>query len=279
MRDSTATRDADRNLYQTALKFLKKVTPVGISPADLSAYLTAPAKVRPKKLNGIYQRILMSAQNANMKNKVIGGSIGGVQNLGPVLEGFSPKKVHGRFGGDPDTLLKEIIRQLKPEGKIRQTNRSIWPQYCRTILSAAEFMARFKSATDFYEWVDFFDQDDRARAGLPLLISQEVRGLGFALACDSLKELGYANFGKPDVHIRDIFEAADICEKKTSDYHLFQTLCRVAENSGVTSYTADKVFWLIGSGYFYNHRHIGEDGRIPRPKAQFIGLLKSTVHP
>jgi len=275
MKKSSTIRANDRNLYKSALQFLKEITPKEISAADLADYLTAPAKTKPSNLNGLYERVLMSAQNANMKIKVIGGSIGGVQSLGKMLAGFSPKKVLEQYGKDSERLLDDIMRQLKPQGKMRLTSRSIWPQYCRTILSAAEFMARFKSAGDFYEWVEFFDQDERARPGLPLIISKEVRGMGFALACDFLKELGYANFGKPDVHVRDIFQAAGLCDKDSSDYCLLRTLCRVAENAGVTPYTADKVFWLIGSGSFYKHRHLGDNGRIARPKARFITLLKS----
>lgn len=274
MNDTKKLQASDRSLYKKALCYLKNLLPHGISEKDLYDYLTAPSKTRPKKINGIYQRILISAQNANMKRKVIGDSINGIENLGSVLGGFSPKSVCEKYGNDSEQLLRVIMRELKPDGKVRKTNRSIWPQYCRTILSAAAFMERFKSANDFYKWVDFFDLDDRVRPGLPLILSQEIPGMGFALACDFLKELGYAKFGKPDVHIRDIFQAAGLCDKLTSDYQLLRTLCRVADHANVSAYEVDKVFWLIGSGDFYNHSHIGKKGRIPSPKAGFLAILR-----
>jgi thermostable 8-oxoguanine DNA glycosylase len=51
-----------------------------------------------------------------------------------------------------------------------------------------------------------------------MLISREVKGIGFPLACDFLKEMGFTGFAKPDVHIKTIFKA----------------VIRVAINVGVT---------------------------------------------
>jgi hypothetical protein len=50
-----------------------------------------PLALNPKPISkeGIYQRILESAQNANMKSGVIGRAIGGVERLSVVLEGFN----------------------------------------------------------------------------------------------------------------------------------------------------------------------------------------------
>jgi hypothetical protein len=42
----------------------------------------------------------------------------------------------------------------------------------------------------------------------------------------------------------------------------------------VSAYNADKVFWLIGSGYFYEDQHIGNDGRIGTRKTEFIEYAK-----
>jgi hypothetical protein len=65
-------------------------------------------------------------------------------------------------------------------------------------LSGAKFLSQFSSADDFYRWVDFFGEDERARSALPMLLPEEIAGFGFALACDFVKELDYENFSKPD---------------------------------------------------------------------------------
>lgn len=92
-----------------------------------------------------------------MKAGVIGRAIGGIENLLHVLFRFDPEKVLRKYDNDWEKLLDDIQREIHPTGKIRRTNRSIWPQYCRTILSGAEFISQFVSAADFFEWVDFFD--------------------------------------------------------------------------------------------------------------------------
>jgi hypothetical protein len=139
-------------------------------------------------------------------------------------------------------------------------------------------MAQFSSADEFYRWVDFFDTDARARPALPMLLDHEIEGFGFALACDFLKELGYVNFAKPDVHLRDIFVGLGLCLSKAGDYHVFKAIIRVAKNAQVTPYNADKLFWLIGSGFFYDDPSIGDQGKIGSHKAEFVSWAKERLN-
>jgi hypothetical protein len=209
-----------------------------------------------------------------MKATVIGKAIGGINNLESVLFDFNPKEVLRYYGSDWENLLDIIVEKLNPRGQIRRTPQSLWSKYCKGILSSAEFLQQFNSTDDFYSWVNFFVKDERARASLPMIISREIDGFGFALACDLLKELGYVEFPKPDVHLRDIFSALNLCDKPKDDYRLFKAIVRVAHNASVTPYNADKIFWLIGSGYFYADDEIG---RIPSQKKQFIQFAKSQL--
>lgn len=226
----------------------------------------------------IYKRLLMSAQNANMKSGVIGGSIGGIDNLATILFGFDPAAVANRYEDKSECLLDDIVTQVKPRGLIRRTSRSIWPKYCQSILAGAIFLSRFKTSNEFHGWVDSFDRDDRSRSALPILISSEIPGLGFPLACDFLKESGYVNFGKPDVHIKAIFTGLELCRKGAGDYEVFKTIIRVASNVGVDAYNVDKLFWLIGSGYFYGDPHLGKKGRISQiNRSEFIEYAKTVL--
>lgn len=111
-----------------------------------------------------------------------------------------------------------------------------------------------------------------------MLLSREIEGFGFALSCDFLKELGYINFPKPDVHLRDIFSSLNLCHAKADDYQLFKAIIRLAGHADVSAYNADKVFWLISSGYFYDDPHIGNNGRIGSHKQEFIEYAKPIIH-
>lgn len=241
-------------IYQKAYNFLLQHD--GITNTILEQHLTSEI-VKPNDLKIIYKRFCESAQNRQMSNKVIGNSIGGVQNLAKVLYNFDPIKVSNKYSkNDNMKLLEHIEKILKPTGQIRITSRSLWPQFCQSVIDSSYFLKEFDTAQNFYEWADFFANDPKAKPALPLIISTEISGIGFPLACDILKELGYLEFGKPDVHLKDIFKALNLInplEKSTikQDYETLRVIDQIALANNVTSYAVDKVFWLIGSGNFY----------------------------
>src|SRR3712207_5391360 len=72
----------DHQAYGLAMEYLTVVCNV---PRERIEKYVNPAVERPNSLNGIYERLLQSAQSGGMSPSVIGGSIGGVNNLGKVL--------------------------------------------------------------------------------------------------------------------------------------------------------------------------------------------------
>ena len=274
--------ELDKTAYTLAKEFLvQSGANKGVTYELVEKYLHLDKTARPRTLTGLYERMLESAQNANMKAGVIGGSIGGVGNLRPVLCGFEPARVLEKYPAGWENILDDVVAQLSPRGSVRRTPRSIWPQYCQTILSAAKFLSQFASADDLYDWVATFDKlDERARPALPMLLATEIVGFGFPLACDFLKELGYENFSKPDIHVKEIFEGIGLCPLGSSDYEVFKAAARVARSAGVTPYNVDKLFWLVGSWKFYEDPHIGNNGRVEgrkKRKKDFIKVTRSRL--
>jgi len=222
-----------------------------VTPEMLERYLAGEEPDGDvSSIPGIYRQLVRSAQNKNMSPAVIEGSIGNLERLGAVLCRFRPHAVVKKYGTDSEKLLADIVKRLRPTGRVRRTPRSIWPLFCASVLSGAAFLSRFQSADDFETWVRFFDEDERARLALPMLIATEVDGIGFALACDFLKELGFLNFSKPDRHLKYILPELDLCEAD-DDYTVFKAISRIARNAERTPYAIDKLFWLTGSGRFY----------------------------
>lgn len=258
--------------YLTAKEFLIRELAHPDAEEILESYLSLPDQsAQPVSLNKLFERILASAQNANMKASVIGGSIGGIHNLGRALFNFNPREVEVNFSNDPENLLKHIVKVINPSGKIRTDARSIWPKYCKTILSTAAFLRQFKNGDDFYDWANHFYGDQRSMAALPMVLAAEIEGIGYPLACDFLKELGFVNYGKPDIHVIDIFAGIGLCSEKASPYQVQKIIAHMAGAAKVSAYNVDKVFWLIGSGKFYNHPSIKSIGR---KKAQFIAEFR-----
>jgi hypothetical protein len=265
-----------KELYEFAYNFLLSFE--NVTKSILDCHLE-PDFDKPKDLNKIYLKLCESAQNRQMSAKVIGQSIGGIENLGKLLFNFDLKKVTEKYKKNEwNKLLIDITSTLKPKGQIRITNRSIWPQFCQSVIESAYFLNTFDNVIDFYNWADFFVHDKKAKLALPLLISTEIHGIGFPLACDFLKEIGYVEYGKPDIHLRDIFIALSIInpfEKSVikRDFEILHVIDKIAFENNITPYAVDKVFWLIGSGNFYS-----SNLKIGGQKQKFIWKFKSTTH-
>ena len=263
-----SSAERDRRAYELAREYL--LGREGVTSDMLDRHLRPAAK--PSHLWEVYFRLLETLQNAQMMPNVIGRAIGGLANLRPVMCDFEPEDIVASFSNNQDRLLDEISSRLRPRGQFRRDRRSLWNRFCRGALSGAEFLAQFKTAQEFFLWADFFNEDDRTRPALPLLLEQEIVGLGFPLACDFLKESGYEGFGKPDVQLKYIFPRLGLAEDKT-DFKIFKAIVRVARNAGETPYAVDKTFWLVGSGNFY----LPPGEKVATDRAEFVDLALSKL--
>ncbi|MEO5776672.1 MAG: hypothetical protein ABIQ27_07185 [Flavobacterium sp.] len=265
----------ENKIYNHALNYL--ISHDSISKQEIEKHLI-PLHQKPNDFNIIFKRFCETAQNKQMSVKVIGNSIGGVEKLSPILFDFNPHKVAAKYSSlDAFHLFEEIKLKLNPSGKVRDTKKSLWPLYCKTIIDSAHFLANFKTINDFYEWAHFYTNDTRSKPALPLMISIEISGIGFPLACDFLKEIGFEEYGKPDVHIKEIFKALNIInpnEKSTlkQDYEALKAMDRIAKLNNVSTYAVDKIFWLIGSGDFYR-----SNIKIGQNRSKFIEKVKSKI--
>ncbi len=192
--------DFDKELYQEAYAFLMDRHDIA---HDINEKHLFPEdrRTKPNTLNLIFKSLLETAQNVQMSPYVIGKAISGqkgnIDPLGGILFGFDPKKTRDEY---QNYSVNDLFEKIKPHlthppdvGK-----NSLWLRYCKTIISSAAFMSQFDNHDQFYGFVDTYYHDDRMRPFLPMLLSYEIDGFGFALSCDFLKEMGYVKFGKPD---------------------------------------------------------------------------------
>ena len=89
---------------------------------------------------------------------------------------------------------------------------------------------------------------------LPLLLSQEIFGIQFALACNWLKELGLTYYPKPDIHMVKVFSALGVCEE--NQIECYKAMIALAKKCNVNTYQLDKVVWLICSGNYYRQENV-----------------------
>ena len=132
------------------------------------------------------------------------------------------------------------------------------------------YVITHKDEKDFDHFVKLFSYNESTSAALPMLLSREIYGLGFALSCDFLKELGYDQYPKPDIHLIDIFSELGLSNR--DEYDCYKEIIRMARYVNETPYKVDKVFWLICSGNFYLDNIMGE-----KSKKQFIDYMKTKI--
>lgn len=246
-----AVRAMDKNnkyklVYECAKEFINEIIAgnSGLDKSTLEKHLQHESKF--DNLQDATCRLIESLSNRNMMASVIG---------------FAKKKGEMRellFDFDPSRILanyqdaNELLSVFKSKFELRnvQSRRNLWRKFAEGILSGSKFMASFKGKEDFDDFIKNFARNKYTKAALPMLLSKEIKGFGFALACDFLKELGYRDYPKPDVHLIKIFHSLGL-SKTAEPYEVYKSIIEMAEAVGEDAYTVDKIFWLISSGRFY----------------------------
>jgi hypothetical protein len=216
---------------------------------------------KPTSIKALFKAFLLHAQNRQgMPN-----SIGDIEHLSKVLFDFDHLKIAKSYS-DWEALFDAIKSSdyIPPGRMVKSNNRSHWVIYCKAIISIVEFLSAYKALDEFNEFVSGFLTNEQSKLALPLLLSEEIFGFGFALACDFLKENVSPQFIKPDTHINDIAHGLGITTSK-KDYQIFKDVEAYCSRIQVTPYAVDKMFWLVRSGNFYL-----SDVKITSSKHEFI---------
>lgn len=247
------------NYYQLAYQYIqeKMLKEAGVEQDILPAYLVP---IHPigyfKEVSDLYEHLLLHAQNRGQgggRMRKIFGSKGKPSNekrwaaLRELLYEFQPAEIADKY----DTYdLLYALRQppfLLEEASIPDYS------FCLTIIHGARYFRQFPSASKFYEHFKLLAQSPKPE----LTVQNElgnITGIGPALALDYLKELGFDQFVKPDLHIMDI--CFGLAPKKYMKHNrdtagAIRQMKDMANVAGKTPYSLDKLFWLIGSGGFY----------------------------
>lgn len=211
-------------------------------------YMSTPDFRNPTTMAEVYHALISSLRNRQgMPN-----AIGDISRLATILCKFDHLAVLQRFGSGWEALFDAFQQSVKPTSRMEKTNKhNYWVIFCRGCLSAARYLRRFDNTEEFLKYVSQFDASSHTRPALPLLLATEVFGIGFPLACDFLKEIGFVNYSRPDTHLTDIFHGLGLSDN--TPLGVFEAIAMMASDVGETPYAVDKLFWLIGSGRLYNH--------------------------
>jgi hypothetical protein len=260
-----------RRIYDEAFDYLLEFEEVDREP--IVNHLNDYDEKATDSIEELYYGLLVSAQN----RQAMPNSIGDITELEVLLYGFNPEQVTQQYASWEDFFRGvEQSEEVSPPGRFEIDNPySHWVQFSKSVISAGQFLSDYKGADDFDDFISDTERgDESTRLDVPLLLSDEVHGIGFATACDFLKENGYPEFVKPDVHIRDIFEGAGISESNADDIELFDDAIKFADAVDVLPYKVDKLFWIVGSGRFPEaSTEDGSEFTIATDKEEFLSRL------
>ncbi len=253
-----------KRVYEEAYNFLKNKVEEPILKKQLEYY----HEYKPESIKAIFKQMTESLKNKQGYVNFIADT----NDMNIILLDFEPKKVYSKFGNDWKKLFLEFKSKFGQNYKMDIDNkRNAWVIYSRGVLSCSKFLSNFDSVKEFDDFVRSFFHNEFTIASLPMLLEKEIFGFGFPLACDFLKELGYVQYGKPDVHLKDIFMELSLVDSY-DDYEVFKKIVKIGLLVNQDPVIVDKIFWLIGSGNFYE-----SDIKIGRQKIEFIKQVKEKL--
>ena len=191
-------------IYSAAREYLDSIKPSGI---DLDKYYLGDSRDF-SSLNDIYIQFIRSAQNYQRMPNVIKFDER-KDRIAALACGLDYQRIKDISAED----LYQTLRQEFNAGGV-DNNFNSWHKWSKSFVDSARFISDFSDVDDFVEFVHRFDYNVSTRIALPLLISKKISGIGFALACDMLKELRFTNYPKPDVHMMDVFSALGLSENE-----------------------------------------------------------------
>lgn len=252
-------------LFETAYNYLVKIVKNDERLRDVVLEKYFQVK-KAETLADVYERFIGSAQNYRMMPNVI-KFYDRKEEIKDLLYGYDLKRISNM---SVDSLYQRFRDKFDVQTK--DSKRNAWRKWTGAVIDSAKFINEFHTLNEFTEFVNSKYDNDDSRKVLALGIAKRIRGMGFTLVCDALKELGYTRFSKPDVHMRKVFSSIGLCND--DEFDVCEAIEKMAEDcktvyTDITPYKVDKVFWLICSGNFYR-----EKVKVKSNKEELIKRLK-----
>ncbi|MBZ0293641.1 MAG: hypothetical protein K8L99_13825 [Anaerolineae bacterium] len=248
-----------RTLYRLTRHYIENV--MLERKLSITPYLQPNYKIGQfQTLNEIYDHLLNHARNR-------GSGSGGVNNIFGENGDTSTEKQKERYQQVRELLCDFDPRAIAAQWDIYKLFAALQKRpfqlreptvpcysFCRTIISGAQYLRKFDTAKAFYDHFEPLGTKlgDEGEKRAQQELSWAISGYGSALPLDFLKELGFTNFVKPDVHTMDICHRLDLARSNTDGQGTIKAMKQIALDAGETPYSLDRMFWLVGSGNFWD---------------------------
>lgn len=235
-----------------------------LSNIDINSYFSSVSNT--DTIEAITKRLFSSLRNRNMMRDVINYA-DKKDIVDKILLNYDPYAILDKW--NEETLFLEFNSHFKIKNSESKLN--LWRQWSNSIISGTKFIIKHKNKENLVSFIDSYQKNEEDKIKLVLILTKEIKGMGFALACDFLKEIGY-DYPKPDVHIIDIFTRLGLCKSEDA-MEVYKTFIKCASECKVSAYKLDKILWLLSSGRFYLH-----ELNVPSKKESFINSFNNYIN-
>ena len=231
------TKNQLKQIYDFAYAYLqKRAQQQGISPHELEKYFNPLNNIFTPNatLDTVYDRFLISLQNRNSMPNVIKYN----QHHDEIRKQLNIAQPNG-YKNLINADINELINKFNAKSKL-------WQIWLQGAVDAANYLSQFADLASFKTHVE--------NKGIKIIDELcRITGMGTALACDFLKEIGYTQYAKPDRHIIYFVENLGLIDKLSPNKELLilNIIKEMADAANVTAYQVDKIFWLIATENFY----------------------------
>ena len=254
------------NLYEFSYKYLLNQVNGLLSKDQLDSFINEVDYKDLTSFKDIYRVLIIILQDYQSMPNIINFT-SREDKIKEILKDYDIKEISKLRW---ETIYRAFREAFKP--KIINERVNCWMKYAKGVLDAAKFLNDFKSVEEFKKYLDYFQTTVDSKVALPQTIAKQIHGMGFALACSFLKEIGYIDYPKPDVHMMDVFSYIGLCYEN-DPVSCYKAVVDVSNKCNVKPYTLDKVIYLICSGNYYRYDVKAKESSTVL-KERFIEALK-----
>jgi hypothetical protein len=193
-------------------------------------------------MNDVHLRLCDSIRNTSWMHRVITDER--FQRTGRAFLDYDLDSVCA--GGS--TPVMAIIRRNCSVSFGELSAKRSWRTFTQGVVDGACYLAKFSGPKHFYDYIDSNTHTSEQAWSLAVSLDERIRGVGRALACDFLKEIGVDRYGKPDTQIIKTFRALEIIDGIDEQKEAFDVIWQMAESSGLSPAVVDKILWVAASG-------------------------------
>lgn len=262
----------DHNVYKALIRFTYDwLANIGTSErlnAELGYYWPNSLRIQYHTLDSLLIRLADTLRNRQGMGWF---SDQLMENTRQFINGYGIKAITSMEEATYNQNMTSVLGRKPDDYKGAHT-------YSRGLNDAAFWLAKFDNPESFYDHVDKRSTDPDSMWALIKELDDQVMGIGPALACDFLKEVGVKQCGKPDLHVKRILSELGIISQKKDDRETFNALNEIASATGVAPVILDKLLWMACSRRWDRTWSIIGDPPKPHPPcSEYIKSVKKEL--